>query len=194
MSTPGEVTSLLVRFGDGDPAAFDRLVPLVYDELQSLARSHRHRWGAGPETPGTTSLVHEAYVKLVDQDHVEWETRAQFYAIASRVIRSVLIDNARWHKREKRGGDRRPVPLEKARLAVDGRGAELIALNAALDALELEDERLARIVECRFFGGLTIAETAEALEVSESTVKRGWTLARAWLYRELKGTAEETSE
>lgn len=194
MTNPGEITSLLVRFGDGDPDAFDRIVPLVYDELQSLARSHRHRWGAGPKTPGTTSLVHEAYVKLVDQDHVEWETRAQFYAIASRVIRSVLIDNARWHRREKRGGDRRPVPLEKARLVAESRGDDLIALDAALDALELEDERLARIVECRFFGGLTITETADALEISESTVKRGWNLARAWLYRELKNAPEEPRE
>ncbi len=194
MSNPGEITSLLVRFGDGDPDAFDRIVPLVYDELQSLARSHRHRWGAGPETPGTTSLVHEAYVKLVDQDHVEWETRAQFYAIASRVIRSVLVDNARWHRREKRGGDRRPVPLEKARLVAESRGDDLIALDAALDALEIEDERLARIVECRFFGGLTIAETADALEISESTVKRGWNLARAWLYRELKNAPGDSPE
>lgn len=191
MPDHGEITSLLVRFGDGDPDAFDRLVPLVYDELQSLARSHRHRWGAEPKTPGTTSLVHEAYLKLVDQDHVEWETRAQFYAIASRVIRSVLIDNARWHRRQKRGGDRRPVPLEKARLVADEQGDELIALDAALDRLEREDERLARIVECRFFGGLTIAETAEALEISDSTVKRGWNLARAWLYREMNGAPEE---
>lgn len=150
-----------------------------------LARHHRHRWGSDPDTPGTTSLVHEAYIKLADQDAVEWESRAQFYAIASRVIRCVLIDNARWHRREKRGGDRTQVPLEKARLFTKERGAELIALDDALLRLEAEDERLARIVECRFFGGLTVAETAESLDVSESTVKRGWTLARAWLFREL---------
>ena len=185
MPTRGEITSLLVRFGDGDAGAFDELLPLVYEELRDFARHHRFRWGPDTRAPGTTSLVHEAYVRLVDQDQVDWANRAQFYAIASRAMRSVLIDNARWHQRRKRGGDRRPVPLETARLVTEERGDELIALDAALDRLEAEDERLVRVVECRFFGGLSVKETAEALEVSESTVKRGWSLARAWLYREM---------
>lgn len=189
----GEITTLLARFGEGDPDAFDRLVPLVYGELRVLALYHRRLWGLDPEAPGATSLVHEAYFKLVDQDHVEWETRAQFYAIASRVIRSVLIDNARWHRRRKRGGDQRRVPLETVRSFTEERSAELIALDGALERLEAKEERLARIVECRFFGGLTVNETAEALDVSESTVKRGWNLARTWLYRELVETPEAST-
>lgn len=124
------------------------------------------------------------------QDGVEWESRSQFYAIASRVIRSVLVDQARWRHRQKRGGDRRSVPIEKAGLSVRDRSEDVIALDAALDRLEIEDERLARIVECRFFGGLTIDETAGALEVSPSTVKRGWVLARAWLHRAMTAAPE----
>lgn len=189
----GEITTLLARFGEGDPDAFDRLVPLVYGELRVLALHHRRLWGLDPEAPGATSLVHEAYVKLANLDRVDWESRAQFYAIASRVIRSVLIDNARWHRRRKRGGDRRRVPLETVRSFTEERSAELIALDGALERLEAEEERLARIVECRFFGGLTVNETAEALDVSESTVKRGWNLARTWLYRELVETPEAST-
>lgn len=182
------MTSLLLRYADGERTALDRLLPLVYEELQRLARHHRYRWGPPDRrAPGTTSLVHEAYARLVDLDRVQWECRGQFFAVASRAMRSVLIDNARWHAREKRGGDRREVPLEEAPLVSSQRGAELLDLDEALDRLEREDPRLARIVECRFFGGLTIPETAEAVEVSEATVKRGWNLARAWLYRELQG-------
>jgi len=187
-----DVTSLLLRYADGESTAFDRLLPLVYEELQRLARHHRYRWGSpDARAPGTTSLVHEAYARLVDLDRTDWECRGQFFAVASRAMRSVLIDNARWHAREKRGGDRREVPLEVIPLVSSQRSAELLDLDGALDRLEETDSRLARIVECRFFGGLTIPETAEAVDVSEATVKRGWNLARAWLYRELEGARGE---
>lgn len=194
MPHPGEITSLLVRYGEGDEDAFRRLVPLVYAELRALARSHRHRWGPCPTAPGTTSLVHEAYVKLVDQDHVQWESRAQFFALASRVIRSVLVDSARWHRRRKRGGDRRRVSLDDAWFVSEERSEDLLALDMALQRLEERDARVARIVECRFFACLTVPETARALEISESTVKRGWNLARAWLYRELDEGSGEHGE
>jgi len=187
-----DVTSLLLRYADGETTAFDRLLPLVYEELQRLARHHRYRWGSpDPRAPGTTSLVHEAYARLVDLDRTDWECRGQFFSLASRAMRSVLIDNARWHAREKRGGDRREVTLKEAPLVSSQRSAELLDLDTALDRLEEEDPRLARIIECRFFGGLTIPETAEAVGVSEATVKRGWNLARAWLYRELKGERDD---
>lgn len=188
MPPRGEVTSLLIELGRGNDRVMDRLLPLVYEELRKLARHHRYRWGSDPRAPGTVSLVHEAYRKLVDQEAVEWDNRRQFFAVASRAMRSILVDNARWHSREKRGGDRRKVPLESVHLVSEERSAELIDLDRALARLEEAEPRLARIVECRFFGALTVAETADALDVSESTVKRGWAAARTWLYRELQGS------
>jgi RNA polymerase sigma factor (TIGR02999 family) len=182
----GQLTSLLIRFGKGDRDAIDRLLPLVYDELHLLARRQRFGWRERPDAPGTTSLVHESFFRLVDQDQVEWECRAQFFAIAARAMRSILVDNARWHARAKRGGNPIPVPLESANLVSREQSAELIDLDRALVRLEHDEERLVRIVECRFFGGLSIPETAEAIGISEATVKRGWNVARAWLYGELR--------
>lgn len=180
-----DVTELLLRLEGDDRAALDRLVPIVYEELRSLAHRHRRRWEGG-RSPGTTSVVHETYLKLVDQDRIDARSRAQFLALASRVMRSVLIDNARWHSRQKRGGDARRVPLDEEVLVSEERADEILALDEALQRLETMDDRLGRIVECRFFGGLTIEEAADAIGVSPASIKRGWNLARAWLYKELR--------
>ncbi len=153
-----------------------------------MARHQRFRWN-DPRSPGTSSLVHEAYLKLVDQTRVDWQNRAQFFYLASRAMRSVLVDNARWHSREKRGGGAQPISTEDVNIVSEARSEELLALDEALSALKGEDDRLSRIVECRVFGGLTVDETAEALQVSTATIKRGWKLARAWLYRRLSDTS-----
>ena len=170
----GEITRLLERL-DGErgaqrAAVLEQLMPLVYGELKLLARANRYRWN-GVESLGTTSLVHEAYLKLADQDRSDFSNRRQFYALASRAMRSILIDNARWHGRQKRGGNPRRAVLEESMLVSAERSEELLALDQALDRLEESEPRLARIVECRCFGGLTVDETAEALEVSSATVK-----------------------
>lgn len=185
MARAGDVTELLIELGRGDDGAMDRLIPLVYDELRHLAHQHRWHWRRDERAPGTTSLVHEAYVKLVDGTRIHWKSRGQFFRIASSAMRSILVDNARYHSRLKRGGERVRVPLEDARLVSEDRTEELLVVDEALERLQAEDERLARIVECRLFGGLTVEETAEALDVSPATVKRGWNLARALLYRDL---------
>jgi len=188
----GEITRLLDRLdsepGEGREAVLSELMPLVYGELKALARSNRYRWN-GVESLGTTSLVHETYLKLADQSKSEFANRRQFYALASKAMRSILIDNARWHSRKKRGGGRRPAALEESILVSAERSEDLLALDEALVRLEDLEPRLARIVECRCFGGLTVNETAEALDVSTATIKRGWSLARTWLYRALKTAA-----
>jgi RNA polymerase sigma factor (TIGR02999 family) len=160
-------------------------MPLVYGELKALARANRCRW-SGFDSPGTTSLVHEAYLKIADRASGDFVNRRQFYALASKAMRSILIDNARWHGRQKRGGGSTPVTLKESMLVSAERCEELLALDEALDRLDEREPRLARIVECRCFGGLTVDETAEALAVSTATVKRGWSLARTWLFRELQ--------
>jgi len=184
MTEGRDITALLNEFAGGDRSAMQRILPLVYGELRDLARHQRYRWNSRA-APGTTSLVHEAYLRLVDQTQVEWESRRKFYYIASRAMRSILVDNARMSRRQKRGGGQRPVSLDHVVLFSEDRGAELLALDAALERLSETEKRWGQIVECRFFGGLTVSETAEALDVSPATVKRGWNLARAWLYREL---------
>ena len=192
MSDAGEITRLLERLdsepGEGKDAVLSELMPLVYGELKVLARANRYRW-SGVESLGTTSLVHEAYLKLADQTRADYANRRQFYALASKAMRSILIDNARWHSRQKRGGGRKPAKLEESMLVSAERSEELLALDEALGHLEDREPRLARIVECRCFGGLTVDETAEALDVSSATVKRGWSLARTLLYRALKTAA-----
>jgi RNA polymerase sigma factor (TIGR02999 family) len=189
MNGVGEITELLEQLeteqGAGRKAVLERLMPLVYGELKALARANRYRW-AGFQSPGTTSLVHEAYLKIADQAVSGIASRRQFYALASKAMRSILIDNARRHLRQKRGGGHKAVTLDESMLVSAERSDELLALDEALDQLEEQEPRLARIVECRCFGGLTVDETAEALTVSPATVKRGWSLARAWLYRELR--------
>jgi RNA polymerase sigma factor (TIGR02999 family) len=192
MNDIGEITRLLARLdeerGEGRAAMLEQLMPLVYSELKALARSNRYRW-SGVELLGTTSLVHEAYLKLADQSPANFANRRQFFALASKAMRSILIDNARWHGRKKRGGGKAPAMLEESILVSAQRSEELLALDEALDQLEEREPRLARIVECRCFGGLTVDETAEALEVSPATVKRGWSLARTWLFRVLRTAA-----
>lgn len=183
-----DVTALLNAAGQGSAEALRQLVPLVYDELRALARRHRFKWGDA-RSPGTGSLVREAYTKLVDQSQVQGESRAQFFCVASQAMRSILIDDARYFARQKRGGSPRQVSLADDLLISEPRSEELLELDQALSRLKTADDRLGRIVECRLFGGLTVQESAEALGLSPSTVKRGWNLARAWLYRDLRGGA-----
>jgi len=189
MDTVGEITQLLTKLDEsgkeGHPAVLEQLLPLIYGELKALARANRYRW-SGDCAPGTTSLVHEAYLKLAHHAGDGFANRRHFYAIASKAMRSILIDNARSLGRQKRGGDRARVTLQEPMMVSAARSEELLALDEALDRLDVREPRLARIVECRCFGGLTVDETAEALVVSPATVKRGWSLARTWLYRELQ--------
>lgn len=188
----GEITRLLRELAEegseGQGPALDRLMPLVYGELKLLARAKRGR-RRSPADPGTTSLVHEAYARLARADGTRYENRRQFFCVASKAMRSILVDNARWHQRLKRGGSESPLPLDEEALVSAGRGEELLALDEALTRLESERPTLGSVVECRCFGGLTVEETAEALEISPATVKRRWSLARAWLHRELRPAA-----
>jgi RNA polymerase sigma factor (TIGR02999 family) len=186
---PGEpvadITEILSAWGRGDPRAFDRLFPAVYAELRELAR-RQARHGRG-ETLGTTALVHEAYLKLVDQTHATFENRAHFFAVAAKVMRRLVVDHARERGAQKRGGDARLVTFDDEALAAEGRSVDLLALDEALGRLEGCDPRLARLVELRYFAGLTLEETAGALEVSPTTVKRDWFKARAFLIQEMTG-------
>jgi RNA polymerase sigma factor (TIGR02999 family) len=186
MSDSGDVTRMLRQLGHGGRDALDHVLPMVYAELQRLAQ-RQLRGERGDHTLQTTDLVHEAYVKLGGLDRIEWKNRAQFFAIAARAMRRVLVDHAASRRAAKRGGARRKVPLDEAMLRVGGEADEMLALNDALSHLERVDPRLVRIVECRYFAGFSIEETAEALEISPATVKRDWTVARAWLHRELGG-------
>lgn len=179
-----EVTQLLKAAGSGDKSALEQLAPLVYDELRKLAHSQL-RGEAQPRTLSTTGLVHEAYLKLAGSPNLPTENRGQFFAIAARVMRQIMISEARRRGAAKRGGGALHLTLESSVVSVDELSSELVSLNDALDRLEGSNDRLARIVECRFFAGLSVEETAEAIEVSTRTVKRDWRIARAWLYREL---------
>lgn len=187
-----EITRLLKELESPSVAArtqaLDRLMPLVYSRLKTLARQNRYRWRGQP-SQGTTSLVHEAYAKLAEGQR-SFESRGQFFGVASKAMRSILIDNARWHRREKRGGGLQRVPLDEVELVSAERSEELLALDEALDGLEDETPELARVVECRVFAGLTNDETAEALEVSVATVKRRFSLAKAMLYQSLRRPPE----
>jgi RNA polymerase sigma factor (TIGR02999 family) len=180
----GEITRLVERWSDGDEAALDRLIELVYDDLRQIA--HRHLGLDRPDhTINTTALVHEAYLRLARHRQGVWPSRAQFFAFASRAMRHILIDYARRQRAAKRGGTRVRVPLDENVTPVEAQAAELIALDEALDMLAQRNETMARVVECRFFGGLSVAETAEALDSSVRTVERTWTRARAYLHRTL---------
>ena len=183
-----DVTGLLLAWGRGDQSAADRLVPAVYEELRRHAERAMRREG-GEHTLQATALVHESYLRLVDQRRVQWRNRAHFFAIASTVMRRILVDHARARLTAKRGGGAAPVSLAAAEPATpEGTDeADLLALHEALEKLAVLDPDQARLVELRYFGGLTIEETAEALAVSPATVKREWALARAWLRRELGG-------
>jgi len=184
MSTPANLTEVLQAVRGGDRDAVDHLFHSVYHELEQIARGQRVRWH-GNETLNTTALVHEAYLKLVNQQEVDWRDRAHFYAVAATAMRHILINYAERRGAAKRGGGASHVPLDEAN-PVPAEGADdLLALNAALEELGQVAERQSRVVECRFFGGLGIRETAEALGVSAATVERDWALASAWLRRTL---------
>ncbi|MEM1056787.1 MAG: sigma-70 family RNA polymerase sigma factor [Bacteroidota bacterium] len=175
-----DVTLLLERARNGDPEALDRLVPIVYDELRALARSQRHRRGAD-ETLNTTALVHEAYERMAGTE-TPYVNRQHFFRVAARVMRSVIVDRARAQSAQKRGGKGRPMELDEERLVPPERAEEVIALDEALSRLSMLSERQGEVVQLRYFVGLTIEETAEVLSISPATVKREWTVARAWLH------------
>lgn len=181
---PQAVTQILMRWRDGDTDALEELVPFVYEELRKLAHLHLNR-ERKDHTLNTTALVHEAYLNLVDQEHLSLQNRAHFFAIASRVMRRVLIWYARKRSTVKRGGEFQRVTLDSNISLPDTQLEELIELDRAMKRLEDLDERLCRVVECRYYAGLSVEETADVLAVSPSTVKRDWQTARAWLKREL---------
>lgn len=179
------VTTLLRAWRDGDASAFEKLVPIVYDELRQIARRHM----AGERvshTLQTGALVNEAYLRLVDIKRIDWQGRAHFIAMAARTMRRVLVDAARARRKQKRGGGIERVTLDEHGILAPGPGPDVLALNDALDELATVSPRKAEVIELRFFAGLTNAEAAEVLHVSEDTVRRDWRLARAWLFRELK--------
>ena len=182
--SPQEMTELLAAWSDGDREALDRLLPLVEGELHRLAHHDMSREREG-HTLQTSALVNEAYLKLCDQTRVRWQNRAHFFAIAAQTMRRILIDHARSRRYEKRGGGARALPLDEAAHISDERADELVALDDALAALDKLDPRKARVVELRYFGGLSVAEAAEALGISTATVMRDWDMAKAWLAREL---------
>ncbi|MDP2479409.1 MAG: ECF-type sigma factor [Candidatus Palauibacterales bacterium] len=184
------VGRLMEASRSGDPAALDRLFEVVYGDLRARAHAQRRRWH-GQETLNTTALIHETYIKLAGAGADDWESRAHFLAIASRAMRQVLVDYARRQGAAKRGGEWRPVSLDEIlldpeRSVAGGRSEAVLALEASLASLEEANPRHGRIVECRFFGGMTIGDTAEALGLSPATVKRGWAVAQAWLYRDIR--------
>lgn len=184
MAESGEITELLSAARGGDRGAMDRVVSLVYDEIRRIARRQLARIGR-TDTLDTTAVVHEAYLKLAGADGVPWEDRAHFLNVSAVAIRQVLVDHARKRTRKKRGGGVRPFLLDETEAPVEERAAEILELDAALSWLSRRNERLARVVELRFFAGLSVEETGRVLGVSERTVKRDWRAARAFLYREL---------
>jgi len=181
-----EITRLLLAWSEGDKEALDRLAPLVYAELRRLAKSYMRKERAG-HTLQTTALINEAYLRLIDAGQVEWRNRAHFFGVAARAMRQILVAMARERDCQKRGGGARQVSLDEAMVIDAGPDEDLVALDESLDALAQFDERKAQVVEMRFFGGLTEAETAAALDVSSETVRRDWRLARSWLRRKLSG-------
>jgi len=177
-------TALLVAWGRGDQAAFDELVPLVHDELRRIARRYMRKERADHSLQAT-ALVNEAYLRLVDVTHIQWQNRAHFLAMAARVMRRILVDSARARGFQKRGGSAQRVSFDDALVVSSQPDPDLVALDIALQALADVDPRKCQVVEMRYFGGLTVEETAEALQVSTGTVMRDWRLAKVWLLREL---------
>jgi RNA polymerase sigma factor (TIGR02999 family) len=185
---PHDVTQLLVAWSNGDEAARDQLLPLVYEQLHRLAHQYMNRERPG-HTLQTSALVNEAFVRLVDQRNVRWQNRSHFFAIAAQMMRRVLVDYARSRQSEKRGGNAVQVSLNEELIVSDEQNDEVVALDEALKTLATLDQRKCQIVELRFFAGLSIEETAEVLGVSSGTIMREWTLAKAWLRKEIKSTA-----
>jgi RNA polymerase sigma-70 factor, ECF subfamily len=192
MTTPStnDITQLLIAWREGDARALEELMPLVYQELHRLAQRYLGR-ERRQHTLQTTALVNEAYLRLVNQQEVAWQDRIHFFAVAARVMRHILVDHARARHYQKRGAGARHVALDEALEVSDARAAEVVALDEALESLATFDERKSRLVELRFFGGLSIEETAAVLQVSPGTVMRDWTLAKAWLQREINKRGED---
>lgn len=185
-ATSHEITRLLAQAGEGRREVWERLAPLIYEELKGLAESAMNAERAS-HTLQPTALVHEAFVRLAGQDRSSWNNRAHFYGAAAQTMRRILVDHARARKAQKRGGESAREPLDAALVSFEERSTDLIDLDAALDRLAKLDAEQAKIVELRFFGGLTVPECAETLGVSESSIERSWRTARAWLLREVEG-------
>ena len=183
------VTQLLIGWSKGDKEALDALLPLVYEELRQQASRYLRRERVG-HTLQTTALIHEAYLKLVDQKNVHWQNRAHFFGIAAQLMRRILVDHARSKKRAKRGGSDIRVSFNEANALAPVQDLDIVALDEALARLAEVDEQQSRIVELRFFSGLTVEEAAEVLSISPATVKRDWSMAKAWLHREISGAVE----
>ena len=181
---PHEVSQLLIAWSNGNEAALDKLMPLVDRELHRLAHHYMRREHAG-HTLQTTALVNEAYLKLIDQKHVHWKNRAHFFALSAQLMRRILVDHARGRRYAKRGGGAQRISFDEALVVSPERGADLVALDEALSKLTSIDPRKGQVVELRFFGGLSVEETAEALQLSAVTVMREWRMAKAWLYKSL---------
>ncbi|MBX7171613.1 MAG: sigma-70 family RNA polymerase sigma factor [Pyrinomonadaceae bacterium] len=181
-----EVTRLLEAWSHGNQEALDQLMPLVYEELRQMAKNYMNSQSSG-HTLQTTALIHEAYLKLADQREKRWQNRAHFFAVAAQAMRHILVDHARSHQTQKRGGETQIISLEEAAIISKERANELVALDEALKNLSALDERKGQVVELRYFGGLSVEETAEVLKISEGTVLRDWRFAKTWLLRELSG-------
>ena len=193
MAGQKEITGLLADWRDGDQSALEELLPLVYDDLRRLASSYMRR-ERPDHTLQTTALVHEAYLRLVQQRNVRWQTRAHFFAVAAQVMRHILVDYARGARRAKRGGGALQLELSDVALLSRERAEELIAVNTALESLNTIDPRKSRVFEMRYFGGMSVEEAAEALQVSPATVARDWRMAKAWLRREIAPQQPATSQ
>ena len=180
-----EVTVLLGQLANGNDGAASRLIPIVYGELRRLAAGYMRR-ERKDHTLQPTALVHEAYLKLIEQKNTDWQSRAHFFGIAAQTMRRILVDHARGHMRDKRGGGAITVPLDEALVFAPEQSSELVRLDQSLERLAKLDARQSRIVELRFFGGLTVEQTAAVLGISEKTVKRDWSMARAWLHGDMK--------
>jgi RNA polymerase sigma-70 factor, ECF subfamily len=185
MSEHQDVTLLLSALTRGDAGAESKLIPVVYEELRRLAGSYMRRERVD-HTLQATALVHEAYLKLVEQRSVNWQSRAHFFGVAAQLMRRILIDHARGHTRQKRGGEQQKISLDEAFVFSEQQADELLAVDDSLNLLAKIDPRQAKVVEMRFFGGLSVEEGAEALGISPKTVKRDWSVAKAWLYADLK--------
>jgi RNA polymerase sigma factor (TIGR02999 family) len=184
MESPKEVTQLLIDWSKGDEKALEKLLPMVYGELRRLANS-RLRHQRPDHTLQPTALVNEAYLHLIDCNNIQWQNRAHFFGVAAQLMRNILVDHARKHLAAKRGGDRHKLSLDDIPELSKDQDVDLIALDDALSSLAAIDEQKSRIIELRYFGGLTIEETAEVLRSSPATIKREWNLAKAWLLREI---------
>jgi RNA polymerase sigma-70 factor, ECF subfamily len=188
-ASPNEITGQLLAWRAGDLAALEQLIPAVYLDLRSMAERYLRSESPG-HTLQPTALVHEAYLRLIDQTQVEWQNRAHFFGIAAQMMRRILVDHAKAKHRDKRGGTAAKLSLDEALNYGQERATELVALDDALQSLAALDERKSRVVELRYFGGLSVEETAQVLDISPQTVIRDWNMAKAWLYQQLSGKGE----